>query len=44
MPPIMANSNDDQVDKDKYLGTTTKILSQEMSMWNMKALIFITLL
>ena len=38
MPPIMANSKDGQ---DKYLDTSIKILSQEMLMCNMKALIFI---
>ena len=37
----MANSNDGQGHKDKYLDTSRKILSQEMLMCNMKALIFI---
>ena len=41
MPPIMANSKDGQGHKDKYLDTSRKILSQEMLMCNMKALIFI---
>ena len=40
MPPIMANSKDGQGHKDKYLDTSRKILSQEMLMYNMKALIF----
>ena len=43
MPPIMANSKDGQGHKDKYLDTSRKILSQEMLMCNMKALIFIIL-
>ena len=30
MPPIMANSKDGQDQKDKYLDTSRKILSQEM--------------
>ena len=38
MPPIMANSKDDQGHKDKYFDTSRKILSQEMLMCNMKAL------
>ena len=37
----MANSKDGQGHKDKYLDTSRKILSQEMLMCNMKALIFI---
>ena len=41
MPPIMANSKDGQGHKDKYLDTSRKILSQEMLMFTMKALIFI---
>ena len=41
MPPIMANSKDGQGHKDKYLDTSRKILSQEMLMCNMTALIFI---
>ena len=41
MPPIMANSKDGQGHKDRYLDTSRKILSQEMLMCNMKALIFI---
>ena len=39
-PQIMANSKDDQDQKGKYLETSRKILSQEMIMCNMKALIF----
>ena len=38
MPPIMANSKDCQDHKDKYLDTSSKILSQEMLMCNMKFL------
>ena len=41
MPPIIANSKDGQGHKDKYLDTSRKIVSQEMLMCNMKALIFI---
>ena len=44
MPSIMTNSKDGQVHKDKYLDTSTKILSQEMIICNMKSLIFIILL
>ena len=40
MHPIMANSKDGQGHKDKYFDTR-KILSQEMLLCNMKALIFI---
>ena len=40
----MTDSKDGQVHKDKYIDTSTKILSQEMLMRNMKALIFIILL
>ena len=36
----MANSKDGQGHKNKYLDTGRKILSQEMLMCNMKALIF----
>ena len=36
----MANSKDDQDQKGKYLETSRKILSQEMIMCNLKALIF----
>ena len=32
MPPIMANSKDGQGHKDKYLDTSSKILSQKMLM------------
>ena len=41
MPPLMANSNDGLGQKDKYLDTSGKILSQEMLTYIMKALIFI---
>ena len=41
MPPIMAKTKDGQGHKDKYLDFSRKILSQEMLMCNMKALIFI---
>ena len=34
MPPIMANSNNGQDHKDKYFDTSRKILSQEMTMYN----------
>ena len=37
MPPIMANSNEGQDHKDKYFDTSRKILSQEMTMYNMEA-------
>ena len=37
MPPIMANSNGGQDHKDKYFDTSRKILSQEMTMYNMEA-------
>ena len=33
----MANSNEGQDHKDKYFDTSRKILSQEMTMYNMKA-------
>ena len=39
MPPIMANSNEGQDHKDKYFDTSRKILSQEMTMYNMEALV-----
>ena len=38
-PPIMANSNEGQDHKDKYFDTSRKILSQEMTMFNMEALV-----
>ena len=37
----MVNSKDGQGHEDKYLGTSRKILSQEMFMCNMKAPILI---
>ena len=40
MPLIMDNSKDGQDHKDKYFDTSRKILSQEMTMCNMAALIF----
>ena len=39
MPPVMANSNEGQDDKNKYFDTSRKILSQEMTMYNMEALV-----
>ena len=36
----MANSRDGQIHKDKYFDTSRKILSQEMTMFNIEALIF----
>ena len=39
MPPMMANSNKGQDHKDKYFDTSRKILSQEMSMCYMEALV-----
>ena len=39
MPSIMANSNKGQDHKDKYFYTSRKILSQEMTMCNMEALV-----
>ena len=41
MPPIMVNSKDGQDHKDIYFDTSEKILSQEMTVCNVKALIFI---
>ena len=40
----MVNSKDGQGHKDKYLDISRKILSQEMLMYNMKALKFIILI
>ena len=39
MPPIMANSNEGHDHKEKYDDTSRKILSQEMTMCNMEALL-----
>ena len=39
MPTIMANSNEGQDHKDKHFDTSRKILSQEMTMCNMEALV-----
>ena len=38
VPPIMANTNEGQDHKDKYFDTSRKILSQEMTIYNMEAL------
>ena len=43
MPLIMANSNNDQSYKDKYIDNSTKILSSEMLMCIANALILIIL-
>ena len=43
MPPIMANSNEGQDHKDKYYDTSRKILSQEMTMYNMEAFSILSL-
>ena len=43
MPPIMANSNKGQDHKDKYFDTSRKILSQEMTMYNMEAFSILSL-
>ena len=40
MPPIMANSNKGQDNKDKYFDTSRKILSQEIIKYKIEALIF----
>ena len=39
MPTIMAYSNEGQDHKDNYFDTSRKILSQEMTMCNMEALV-----
>ena len=39
MPPIMADSNEGQDHKEKYFDTSRKILSKEMTMCNMEALV-----
>ena len=39
MPPIMANSNEGQDHKDNYFDTSRKILSQEMTMCKIEALV-----
>ena len=39
----MANSNEGQDHKDKYFDTSRKILSQEMTMYNMEALSILSL-
>ena len=41
MPPIMANSKDGQVHKDKYLDTSIKIMSKEMFICNMSSKTYI---
>ena len=43
MPPIMANSNEGQDHKDKYFDISRKILSQEMTMYNMEAFSILSL-
>ena len=43
MPPIMTNSKDGQDHKDIYCNTSEKILSQEMTVRNIEALILIYL-
>ena len=43
MPPIMANSNEGQDRRDKYFDTRRKILSQEMTMYNMEAFSILSL-
>ena len=43
MPPIMANSNEGQDHKHKYFDTSRKILSQEMTMYNMEAFSILSL-
>ena len=40
MTPIMANSKDGQVHMGKYFDTSRKILSQEMTMFNIEGLLF----
>ena len=37
--PIMVNSNEGKDHKDKYFDTSRKILSKEMTMCNMEALV-----
>ena len=39
MPPIMTNYNERQDHKDNYFDTSRKILSEEMTMCNMEALV-----
>ena len=41
MPPIMANSNEGQDHKDNYFDTSRKIMSQEVTMCNMEAVVFL---
>ena len=41
MPPIMANSKGGLDQKDIYFDTSENILSQEMAVCNMEALLFI---
>ena len=38
MPPIMTNFIEGQDHKDKYFDTSRKILSQEMTIYNIEAL------
>ena len=44
MPPVMANSNEGQDNKDKYFDTSRNILSQEMIMYNMEAFSILSLI
>ena len=43
MSPIMANSNEGQDHKDKFFDTSRKILSQEMTMYNIEAFTILSL-
>ena len=43
MPPIMANSNKGQDHKDKYFDTSKKVLSLEMTMYNIEAFSILSL-
>ena len=43
MPLIMANYNEGQDHKEKYFDTSRKILSQEMTMYNMEAFSILSL-
>ena len=42
MPPIMANSNEGKDHKEIFFYTSRKILSQEMTMCNMEALVHVS--
>ena len=43
MPPIMANPKEGKDHKDKYFDTSRKILSQEMTLYNMEAFSILSL-